>query len=551
MAGFIVQLETVAEETDVEPHPSVDKNVLMPLTCPPTDDNLLEPAYIHLALRTSTLSTDQFMITEVPYLAEDGEGTEEYAKETGHFEESLDTAGNMLSVDLRSGDDFEVDVFNGSIESDFSSDMEGKEENQDHDVTGKSQYLELCQEMGVHPVSGFVRDIKNDHIALPYYGLGQRAIKPITIVLRNSLTLEKLDLTENQIDEEGAQFISKMLEENDFITDLNLSNNRIGSEGITYIANMLCHNTGLRHLNLSGNNLYDDIIETLMESLERNKYLEEINLSKNKFSEKGGQIFGPAISANDSLQILDLSWNYIRLKGGVAIAKGLKDNVRLKVCRLAYNGFGEEGGQAIADVLLHNSVLLELDLTGNRISEGCISQIAKALLVNETLQILRLGKNPIMTTGAISLATSISANENCAITRFDLADIAVEYEFLRIINDIRSKRENFQVSHGYVLRSGNTEQDYGKDALDFDPNHEVSSHPLIILQENVVIRDQKLMEALKKCDKEGTFSLSPEGFIAVIRELKIPVDIPKLTETLHTIANRGSGKIYFGDSSKK
>lgn len=550
-AGFVVQLETVAEETDVERHQlSANGNVFMPLT--DSSDGNLDEAYLHLAPCTPTLTNEQFLITEVQYYSENGDGTGDYTdepvKESTVFKEPLTSTEDLVQADLGAGDGFEIDFMNSSIENDLNSDQDDKED-QDHDVTGKAQYLELCQEMGVHPVSRFVRHIKNDHISLPYYGLGQGAIKPITIVLRNSLTLEKLDLTENQIDEEGTQFISKMLEENDFITDLNLSYNQIGSVGVNHIANMLCHNTGLRHLNLSGNNLEDDVIETLMEALERNKYLEEINLSKNKFSEKGGQIFGPALSANDSLQILDLSWNYIRLKGGISIAKGLKENVRLKVCCLAYNGLGEDGGLAMAEALCHNSVLRELDLTGNRISEGCISHIAKALLVNESLQILRMGKNPIMTAGAISLATAINSNENCAITLFDLTDIAVEYEFLRIITDIKSKRGDFQVNYGYVLRSGNTAQDYGKDAIDFDPNAEPTSHPLIILQENVVIRDQKLMEALKKCDKEGTYNLSPESFITVIKDLKIPVDTVKLTETLQSIANRGSGKIYFGGST--
>ena len=93
----------------------------------------------------------------------------------------------------------------------------------------------------------------------------------------------------------------------------------------------------------------------------------------------------------------------------------------------------------------------------------------------------------------------------------------MEYEFLRIVTDIKSKRQDFKVNYGYVLRSGNTAQDYGKDAIDFDLNGEPSNSPLVILHENVVIRDLKLMEALKKCDKEGTFSLSPESFISVIK----------------------------------
>ncbi|GAB1601430.1 leucine-rich repeat-containing protein 74B-like isoform X2, partial [Argonauta hians] len=451
---------------------------------------------------------------------------------------------NLLSLEVKPLDDSQNN-FEQDYDIEEHWDIHTEEKLLPQDQTGKSRYLDLCQEMGIPPASSFICHMQQDHISLPHYGLGPHGVKPISMVLRNSLTLEKLDLTENLIDGEGTQFISKMLEDNDFITDLNLSNNKIGCVGVSHIANMLATNTGLRTLNLSGNQLEDSTLEELMKGLQKNKYLENINLSKNRLGEKAGTIFGPAIGSNEYLCHLDLSWNHIRLAGSISIARGLQDNIRLKRCDLSYNGFGVEGGLAIAEALVHNTTLQELNLCANRLTDVSIEMIAKSLLVNESLQILQLGKNPMSTKGAIALVSAINNNDNTELDSLDLTNISVEYEFLRIVFDIKQKRK-FHATYGHILRSGNTMEDIGKKPIEVNSRNQYNQS-LLILRQSVVVRDPTLMEILQKYDLDSNFTVSPDDFLAAVKECALEINTKELMQTLKGIANKGSGKIYFGD----
>ncbi|XP_029643011.1 leucine-rich repeat-containing protein 74B-like isoform X1 [Octopus sinensis] len=541
MANFTMALETVVEEHDDGQSSPPTLNLASPS---------LDSLHIHQSsLNIASTEPPPFLLTEIHDYEEEKNRNSVEEEQIPHSSVVVEEPTNESEDNttyLEPGEDKDSEnTFEADYDIEEHWDIDQEEEPLSHDVTGKSMYLDLCQEMGIHPVSSFLRHIRQDQIALPHYGLGPDAVKPISIVLRHSITLEKLDLTENLIDGEGTQFISKMLEENDFITDLNLSNNQVGPAGITHIAKMLCCNKGLRSLNLSGNRLEDSVLEQLMNALEKNKYLESIDLSKNRLGENGGEIFGVAIGSNEYLQQFDLSWNYIRLRGAVAIGKGLRDNVRLKRCNLAFNGFGIEGGFEIAEALIHNTTLQELNLTANRLTDSCIEKIAKSLLVNETLQILQLGKNPISTTGAISLVNAINNNDNTGLNLLDLTDVSVEYEFLRIVFDIKQKK-NFKAIFGHILRSGNTTEDIGKKAIEVDSRNQYKKS-LLILKQSVVVRDPALMETLKKYDTEGNFTITPEDFIAAVKECALEIDTKDLMQTLKAIAKKGSGKIYFGD----
>ncbi|XP_036363215.1 leucine-rich repeat-containing protein 74B-like isoform X2 [Octopus sinensis] len=505
MANFTMALETVVEEHDDGQSSPPTLNLASPS---------LDSLHIHQSsLNIASTEPPPFLLTEIHDYEEEKNRNSVEEEQIPHSSVVVEEPTNESEDNttyLEPGEDKDSEnTFEADYDIEEHWDIDQEEEPLSHDVTGKSMYLDLCQEMGIHPVSSFLRHIRQDQIALPHYGLGPDAVKPISIVLRN------------------------------------LSNNQVGPAGITHIAKMLCCNKGLRSLNLSGNRLEDSVLEQLMNALEKNKYLESIDLSKNRLGENGGEIFGVAIGSNEYLQQFDLSWNYIRLRGAVAIGKGLRDNVRLKRCNLAFNGFGIEGGFEIAEALIHNTTLQELNLTANRLTDSCIEKIAKSLLVNETLQILQLGKNPISTTGAISLVNAINNNDNTGLNLLDLTDVSVEYEFLRIVFDIKQKK-NFKAIFGHILRSGNTTEDIGKKAIEVDSRNQYKKS-LLILKQSVVVRDPALMETLKKYDTEGNFTITPEDFIAAVKECALEIDTKDLMQTLKAIAKKGSGKIYFGD----
>ncbi|KAH9496111.1 hypothetical protein Btru_012062, partial [Bulinus truncatus] len=359
----------------------------------------------------------------------------------------------------------------------YDTDLEDEaEEDQDFVV---SYYKTVCEQLGLVPVAYFLRRIREPNIRMRYRGLDSEATKAISLALKDSITLERLDLCGNWIGPDGGDSVARLLEENDYVTDVILSENKLGNEGGAHVCRMLNINGGLRRLDLSGNDFDDKCAESFAQAIENNKYLRELNLSRNKFSEVGAQYLGPAIGSNENLDFLDLSWNHLRESGGVAIAKGLKENVRLKVCNLSWNGLGVKGGLAMADAMSSNQSITELDISGNRFTLEVATSFAKVLASNDTLKILKMGNNLITSAGALALVTAVNNTQHCLLDELDLMDVPVEYEFLRTVEDIKTTRQKFYVRHGPVMRAGNTLDDISSPAIDVE---KIRKEPVVLLK---------------------------------------------------------------------
>ena len=88
----------------------------------------------------------------------------------------------------------------------------------------------------------------------------------------------------------------------------------------------------------------------------------------------------------------------------------------------------------------------------------------------------------------------------------------MEFEFLRIIEDIKAKRPNFKVVHGPILRVGNTTEDLGKPAI--DPNPRRKKDPIMVLDQHIVVNDFRLLDILKRYDPDNSMTLEPQQFLA-------------------------------------
>ncbi|KAK3093805.1 hypothetical protein FSP39_020448 [Pinctada imbricata] len=392
-----------------------------------------------------------------------------------------------------------------------------------------------------------VGHVEDTEIAMRYHGLGPSSAKAIALVLKDNISLEKLDIRGNWIESEGGESVARMLEENDYITDICLADNKLGLEGIQSICRMLKVNAGLRRIDLSDNGFEVPEAVELAQAIENNKYLKVLNLSHNRFGEKAGEILGPAIGANDILDVLDLSWNHLRQNGAIAVAKGIKENVRLKKCNLAWNGFGPEGGAAIADALVTNNSIQDIDISGNRLNSDTAIRIAKAISTNDNIKILRIGNNLLTTMGALALVKALNETDSSEMEELDLTDVPVEFEFLRVCEDIKAKRPNIKILHGPVLRAGNTADDLGKPGVDLNPK---KKDPVVVLKEHIVVNDYRLLDILKRYDPEGSMTLEPDHFLAAIDELAVPFDRAKIEEAVNRLVDQKpgeeQGRIYFG-----
>jgi len=358
-------------------------------------------------------------------------------------------------IDLSTIDDFANDE---SWDTDLEDDDEQIDKEIAHDTSGKHLYKKMCETLNIVPCRYFMAHVEDQTLVLKYHQFSADEIRAISKPLWNNSKIEKLFLDGNFIEGQGAKYLSRMLRQNDFITELSLTDNRVGEtlEGIEEVSKMIATSKVLRKLNLSGNNFSDKNINVLIDALDKNRGLHEINLSHNNLGEESGKLLGAYISSNDSLEIIDLSWNNFRHKGAKELATGIKENVRLKKCSVAFNGFDTDGGKVLAEVIKHNNSLQDFDVSNTRLTAECAATIANALEVNDSMKRLNLSNNALSTSGTLAIIYGIKLNKSSSIEFLDLSEIPVIKEFTNVLREVIELRPSFACNHGLVISTSNT-----------------------------------------------------------------------------------------------
>ncbi|CAF0934008.1 unnamed protein product [Adineta ricciae] len=101
--------------------------------------------------------------------------------------------------------------------------------------------------------------------------------------------LERVDLSENDISDEGATYLADMLESKTDLIHLSLSANQIGNYGVKMLTDaLLRNNTCLELLNLSANvNITDDSISSFVNLIDHHQSLKKLDLRHTRLSESG------------------------------------------------------------------------------------------------------------------------------------------------------------------------------------------------------------------------------------------------------------------------
>ena len=130
--------------------------------------------------------------------------------------------------------------------------------------------------------------------------------------LQQNNTITTLDLSYNKISDVGARRLSTFLSKSDNgLTILNLGNNQINDEGVGYIASTLKNkqNSHLIELDLSLNNVNDDGAKKLFEAVAGSQRLQILNVSCNHITNNSFDAFINMIKVNKSLHNLNVSGN--------------------------------------------------------------------------------------------------------------------------------------------------------------------------------------------------------------------------------------------------
>ena len=418
-----------------------------------------------------------------------------------------------------------------SEENDTDLEEEKEHGSLSFDPSGEKVYFETCKELGVVPVSYFVRHMRDTELRMKHHGLGPNGVRALAVPLVANTSVTTLDLEDNWLEAEGGIYVADMLKENCYISDLNLANNRLGSAGGRAMCDMLINfNTSLRSLNLSGNNLTDGDIELFATILLENNRLRELNLSHNDFGDGAGSILGHAIGENESLEILDLSWNHFRHQSGIAILDGIRASSRLKKVNVSWNGFGNEGSFAASDILKNNNVLLDLDLSSNRIGLDGITAIAKGLEANETMVSLSLGQNPMTSVGALQIINAIN-NERSVLKSLNLAEVWVDKEFNQIVQDMKESRQ-IEVKYGGILSNYVIKAPIKKPPrLSKKSVEELVQEEEDIwetLLESVEKHRAPLIRYVEQYDPDFTFKVTLQQFISAVKQVNLGLDEDQL-----------------------
>ncbi|MCI4395209.1 hypothetical protein PGIGA_G00177650 [Pangasianodon gigas] len=190
------------------------------------------------------------------------------------------------------------------------------------------------------------------------------------------LTVNKLDLTWNNLGVSGVERLSAVLENPHCkLKTLKLWYCDVSDEGCTALASALKSNhLHLKELDLTKNNLGDPGVKRLSAGLENpHCQLETLRLFKCGISEEGCAALASALRSNPShLRDLDLSYNNLGDSGVKCLSAVLENpHCKLEILRLCGCGVTDEGCAALASALRSNpSHLRKLNLSENQLGDS-------------------------------------------------------------------------------------------------------------------------------------------------------------------------------------
>ena len=168
------------------------------------------------------------------------------------------------------------------------------------------------------------------------------------------------------------------------IKSLNLASNSLTSLSITAITTAI-QEGALTLLDLSSNDLGDNGVYEISKALQVNLTIKQLVLCKSNIGVKGGLSLAVSLCYNHTLEDLYLSSNKILDDGAIAFGESLKTNRTLKYLGIAFNNITEIGITEIAEVFKYNPVLESLNISGNE----CVVEVFKPghenLVYNETV----------------------------------------------------------------------------------------------------------------------------------------------------------------------
>jgi Ran GTPase-activating protein (RanGAP) involved in mRNA processing and transport len=192
-------------------------------------------------------------------------------------------------------------------------------------------------------------------LALAGCFLGVAGTKALVGVLRETPCMERLQLSLNEMGDEGAMALSQAFPHVGKLRRLHLSCNGITSDGMTAICNALVHLPMLRHLSLSHNGFGDEGAIAFSNSMHSLPQLRRLNMEDCDIADSGICAIAANLQFTQHLHGMILKDNDITDTGAIALANGMA-GMQVKDLSFRRNAIGPAGTKALRHVLFRKDI---------------------------------------------------------------------------------------------------------------------------------------------------------------------------------------------------
>ena len=197
------------------------------------------------------------------------------------------------------------------------------------------------------------------HLSLRYAKLNDLAISTLCEAAKFNKSIETLDLEGNNITADGARAISLVLDADTPLKTLILKENQIGDKGVEHLAVVLSSgsNAHLERLDLTNNRIEEKGARSYATALANVTKIVDVELDDNRIGNAGTAALLELCEKNSAIQILRLQNNGITDDGILGIVETLKSNTSLKRLYLAFNTLSNASYEGMIRTLMINRTL--------------------------------------------------------------------------------------------------------------------------------------------------------------------------------------------------
>ncbi|KAL7404193.1 hypothetical protein ABVT39_011234 [Epinephelus coioides] len=261
----------------------------------------------------------------------------------------------------------------------------------------------------------------------------------------NPAHLRVLDLAGNDLRDGGVTNLCEFLAEPRCgLETLSLNYCRLSAERCRSLTSALSSSSDLKELDLSWNQLMDQGAELLSDWLRKPQCrLKTLRLAGCEFTERGCAALGSSLKSNPAhLRVLDLTGNDLRDSDVTKLCEFLAEpRCGLETLRLAGCEFTERGCAALGSSLKSNPAhLRDLDLTGNDLRDGGVTKLCEFLAEPRCgLETLRL--SDCTESSCEYLASALKSNPS-HLRVLELSSSDPGERGLKLLTDLQKNKSN-------------------------------------------------------------------------------------------------------------